>query len=376
VRHRVAPLALALVLAGTGAVASAVGASGGAPSALGVYRGAAAPAEVAGFGVWLGRAPSVALDFLDFSSWSRIEDPSWWASAWSKSPYRVVYSVPLIPATGGTMQAGAGGAYNAHFRLLAESLVRQGQGDAVLRLGWEFNGDWMRWSASGDPDAFAGYWRQVVQTMRAVPGTSFKFDWCPNISHFSGVEASYPGDGYVDYIGMDAYDTWWTEADRTNVVHRWRTMLEQPGGLLWHRDFARAHGKPMTYPEWGLWSRPDGHGGGDNPYYIEKMYEWISQNDVAYHIYFEEDVLDGQHRLMTGRFQAGAAKYRSLFVSGPSAPLPTGSAGVTPGSGGVIVRASSTRPYRKNRRLQAAADPNGPTAQSRGWRHLVHLKQR
>jgi hypothetical protein len=224
----------------------------------------------------------------------------------------VVYSIPLIPNTGGTLQEGAGGAYNVHFRRLAETLVAHGEGDAVLRLGWEFNGDWMPWNARSDPGAYAAYWRQVVQTMRAVSGAQFKFDWCTNLG-WPISNAAYPGDAYVDYIGMDVYDTWWSDAERTNVAQRWQNMLEMQGGLRWHREFARAHGKRMTFPEWGLWIRPDGHGGGDNPYFIERMHEWISENDVAYHMYFEKDLSDGEHRLMAGRFPEGAAAFRSLF---------------------------------------------------------------
>jgi hypothetical protein len=323
----VVPFILSIALAGLGAVGLA---GAGTSTQLGVYRGGGNPGGVAEFGGWLGRAPTIAIDYFASTSWATIENASWAANAWSESPYRVVYSIPLLPDTGGTLREGAGGAYNVHFRRLAETLVAHGEGDAVLRLGWEFNGDWMRWNARSDPGAYAAYWRQVVQTMRAVSGAQFKFDWCPNLGHFGPTEAAYPGDAYVDYIGMDVYDTWWSEAERTNVVRRWQNMLEMQGGLRWHRAFARGHGKPMTFPEWGLWTRPDGHGGGDNPYYIEKMHEWISQNNVAYHMYFEKDLSDGAHRLMAGRFPQGAAAYRSLFGAAPGTQPPVALASRTP----------------------------------------------
>jgi hypothetical protein len=281
-------------------------------ASYGAYVGPFRPATVAEFEEWLGRDLGWALDFLDASNWSSIAAPREWAEAWNDSPYRVVYSIPLIPNTGGTLREGAGGAYNVHFRRLAETLVAHGEGDAVLRLGWEFNGDWMPWNARSDPGAYAAYWRQVVQTMRAVSGAQFKFDWCTNLG-WPISNAAYPGDAYVDYIGMDVYDTWWSEAERTDVVGRWQNMLEMEGGLRWHREFARSHGKLMTFPEWGLWIRPDGHGGGDNPYFIERMHEWISQNDVAYHMYFEKDLSDGEHRLNSGRFPRSQAAFLRLF---------------------------------------------------------------
>ena len=51
-------------------------------------------------------------------------------------------------------------------------------------------------------------------------------------------------------------------------------------------EFARDHGKPFAVPEWGL-VRSTG-GGGDNPFYIQKMYETFVENadDLAYEAYY------------------------------------------------------------------------------------------
>ncbi|WP_206901411.1 hypothetical protein, partial [Listeria monocytogenes] len=40
---------------------------------------------------------------------------------------------------------------------------------------------------------------------------------------------------------------------------------------------------------WGLWKRPDGHGGLDNPYFVQKMHEFIynPDNRVQFAIYFD-----------------------------------------------------------------------------------------
>ena len=317
-------LAVVAAMALMGAFASPAASAPG-QAQLGVYRGGGNTAGVTEFERWLGRDVSVAVDFLAQSSWNDIAAPTWWASRWGATSYRVVYSVPMLPNSGGTLQQGAAGAYNAHFSQLARTLVAHGEGDAVIRLGWEFNGSWMKWNAQSDPAAFVAYWRQVVQTMRAVQGARFSFDWCPNRGRGSvAPDQAYPGDAYVDYIGMDSYDTGWA-AGWQDPVRRWQSTLTEPYGLNWHRQFAGQHGKQMSYPEWGLWIRDDGHGGGDNPYYIQKMREWIVANDVAYHSYFEYDAPDGEHRLMTGQFPQGAAAFRSLFgpgASGGQPPLP------------------------------------------------------
>lgn len=293
---------------------------------LGVYRGAASPGQVGAFGSWLGRAPNYALDFFAGDTWALIESPDWWLNAWQGSPYSVEYSVPIIPATGGSLQEGAAGAYNSHFRKLAQTLVAHGQGNAILRLGWEFNGSWYAWYAGKDPAAFAAYWRQIVDTMRAVsPG--LRFDWNPTLGTAgmsTGVEAAYPGDSYVDYVGTDVYDQSWG-LNYTDPAFRWNEFVTEKNGLNWVASFAAAHGKPITIPEWGLSIRADGHGGGDNAYFIQRMYDWITSHNVAFDMYFEFDASDGAHRLMTAQFPIGSAAYRQLFASASPAPTPPSS---------------------------------------------------
>ena len=223
------------------------------------------------------------------------------------------YSIPIIPSTGGTLQAGAGGDYNSHFVALAHNLIDNGQANATLRLGWEFNGSWYKWSAASDRPSFAAYWRQIVNAMRSVPGQHFEFDWCPTLGKASvAPDRAYPGDAYVDYVGADVYDNSWI-ANYRDPAARWNDFVTQPYGLQWQSDFAAAHGKPMTFPEWGLSTRSDGHGGGDDPYFIQQMYDWIRTHDVAHADYFEYDAPDGRHSLMNGQFPNAAAKFQALF---------------------------------------------------------------
>ncbi|HEV2712784.1 MAG TPA: glycosyl hydrolase, partial [Gaiellaceae bacterium] len=179
-------------------------------SSFGVYRGGGNVAGVTEFEAWVGTKVTWALDFVPGATWADIESPTWAANRWARSKYRTIYSVPLLPASGGSLREGAAGAYNEHFRRLAQTLVATGEGDAVLRLGWEFNGAWFRWSAAHEPAAFASYWRQIVTTMRGVPGAAFRFDWCPILGNGAvAAERAYPGDAYVDYIGLDVYDHDW-----------------------------------------------------------------------------------------------------------------------------------------------------------------------
>jgi hypothetical protein len=303
------------------AFATKPGHAAGGSAALGVYRGAASPGQISAFGTWLGQGPTYALDYLAGDNWATIESPTWWLDGWAGSPYQVVYSVPLIPQTGGSLQQGATGAYNSHFVNLAQTLVSHGDGNATLRLGWEFNGGWYRWAAASNPAAFVAYWRRIVTAMRSV-APNLRFEWCPTLGagqmSSTGVEGAYPGDSYVDFVGMDVYDQAWGPNGSivSDPATRWNMYLTQQNGLDWLASFAGAHRKPIAFPEWGLAVRSDGHGGGDNSYFVQKMYEWITSHNVAYEMYFEFDAPDGYHRLMTGQFPLGAATYRQFFGAG------------------------------------------------------------
>jgi hypothetical protein len=288
-------------------------------SGFGVFVGSGNAGRVQTWSAWVGRATTHVLEFSARSTWADIESPSWWFQSWQGTPYELEYSVPMLPESGTwSVAQGATGAYNPHFRALAETMIQHGEGDATIRLGWEFNGGWYVWNGLSDPASFVAYWRQIVTTMRSVPGAAFTFDWCPALSSPVPLELLYPGDAYVDFIGLDVYDVGYL--DRSDQPGRWATLVHMPYGLRWHRDFARAHGKPMTFPEWGLWGTGTNGGGGDNAYFIERMYEWVNQPGVAWHMYFEFDAPDGEHTLMSGRFPQGAARFRELFRSPPATP--------------------------------------------------------
>ena len=75
------------------------------------------------------------------------------ADGWTGTPYTLSLGVPVIPTDSagnpqGTLARGATGAYNAHFVMLAQTLVAAGESNAYLRLGWEFDGGWTSWNAT------------------------------------------------------------------------------------------------------------------------------------------------------------------------------------------------------------------------------------
>ena len=182
-----------------------------------------------------------------------------------------------------TLQASANGSNDGAFTVAATYLKNGGFPNAVIRLGWEFDGGWMPWSSPGNEALWVQAYRHVHDVFRAVsPG--FKFDWNGDSGYLQGQTAAYPGDSYVDVVGIDLYDkgmggaTAWNSSTRSwsDPNAAWSRILPN---LQWQRDFAVSHGKPVSYPEWGL----DGvnatatyNVGGDNPTFISGMYDWMT----------------------------------------------------------------------------------------------------
>jgi len=294
---------------------------------LGVFRGTSR-SQVRAFERWSGVDVDYVMDYSARDTWQEIADPQYMLDEWRDSGYRPVYAVAMLPATGSvSMAAGARGEYDRYFRQLARNLVRADQADAILRIGWEFNVSVSTWRV-GEPAVYRAYWRHAVAAMRSVPGQRFEFDWNVNASNTQIDAARYwPGDDVVDYVGVDVYDLGWVPGtypypDPCGAVCRlahqqaaWDEILGGRRGLAFWSDFAKAHGKPMSLPEWGLWRRDDGHGGGDNPYFIEQMHAFLTDpaNNVAYQGYFEENVAEmgDYHRLRT--MSAAGATFRHLF---------------------------------------------------------------
>jgi hypothetical protein len=258
-------------------------------------------------GAWRGAPVTIVSTYLNHETWSDIATPNWWLRSVRPLTARgvpLVLGVPLLLSRGETFAQGASGAYDRDFRSLAGHLVRAGDSDAILRLGWEFNGSWFPWSlsAQGDdsPGEFVAYWRRVVTLMRSVRGAAFRFVWNVNNGP-EPVDATraYPGSAYVDYVGVDAYDNGYHVSA---AAARWNQIINQPRGLNYWLRFARRHDKPLAIPEWGVGNA------GDDPYYVRKMYAWMKSNRIGFESFF-----DYHESLTSGAYPRAAAQYRALW---------------------------------------------------------------
>jgi hypothetical protein len=256
---------------------------------------------------WLNQKPSsvIAVDFYGEETWEQFLAFTWVPGVWKKlNPARnVVWSMPLTMK--GTQLADvAFGKHDLEFESAARTIA-EAQPKAIIRLGWEMNLEQSNWFAKGREADFIAAYRHVADIFRKHSG-AFTFDWCPGWGpQEMPADLAYPGDDVVDYIGLDVYDFKFEGTPE----ERWQTFyLKAPFALEWHREFAGRHNKPMSYPEWGVGNF------GDNPYFIQKMHEWFTENRdrIAYAGYFNVDGL-WPTQIDTGRFPQSEKLFRNLF---------------------------------------------------------------
>lgn len=271
------------------------------------------------FGAFAGSAPGTVLDFAANDSWTNITGPNWLLNPWIGNSARLEYSLPMMPAGNQyTLNDCASGSYNVYWKQTAQSLVSHDQADAIVRPGWEFNGTWYQWSAKNNIAAYVGCFKQIVTTMRSAVGQHFAFDWNPNLGgNAFPAEQAYPGDAYVDYVGVDIYDTSWAYYPSSQLATAqaaaWNDDLNGNHGLAFWSAFTASHHKKMAITEWGVSHQSDGHGGNDDPAFIDHMFDFITNpaNNVAYAHYFDWTSSVGDHKLTgTTAFPASAAEYQ------------------------------------------------------------------
>ncbi len=107
----------------------------------------------------------------------------------------------------------AAGGWDSYLREWAQAARAFGK-SVLIRWGHEFNGYWYDWSVpanDNDPNKFIQAWRHVHDIFTDEGATNVKWVWCPY--HLSNPDEpwndpllAYPGDEYVDWVGLDGYN--------------------------------------------------------------------------------------------------------------------------------------------------------------------------
>lgn len=96
----------------------------------------------------------------------------------------------------------------------------------MIRFAQEMNGNWYPWGSTfNSPEDYVLAFRHVHEIFDSIGATNLTWVWSPNEAYFDQrvpyahqIEAFYPGDDYVDWVGFSAFN--WAGSYKHNV---WRS---------------------------------------------------------------------------------------------------------------------------------------------------------
>lgn len=175
--------------------------------------------------------------------------------------------------------------------------IKKLKGVVFIRIGNEMNGEWTKWSYKytyNDSDMYKMAFIYVVNFFRKKSCKNVYFVWNPNnlsVPNYSwnNAEVYYPGDAYVDIIGLTAYNFGDTEYSKFQY-------FDELYNDLYRENILHHPKKPMIIGEFASVNK-----GGDRALFIKDMFQklkkkyknikliiWFSQNDGEY----EFDILN------------------------------------------------------------------------------------
>jgi hypothetical protein len=276
----------------------------GDPDASNATVQAAFEARLQSFTKALGATPTMINSYLDYtqpmSTW--ISSASWQAWSNANTP-GVVAMTPVIgfplatvasgsPSADAQFQAFAAGQNDTLIAGVVQAWTAQGYHSLIVRIGWEMNiaGPSYAGSDSKSQSDWKAAFRHVATVLRqkaAANGASMQIVWNPNETNYASVSATkslYPGDPYVDIVGVDMCAGLYPFTDGNGAFHDWVTGQEDyslsefigrpgnrwhywnwPAATEWSLDgsgghsqsmlsliaFAQAHHKAFALPEIG-----------------------------------------------------------------------------------------------------------------------------
>lgn len=186
--------------------------------------------------------------------------------------------IPMITWWGTTYASINDGSQDALIHRAAHSLKAFAK-PVYLRWAAEMNGDWFAWGGpenGNDPSGFVAAWRRIHDIFAADGVTNVSWVWAPNAdSSPGGVDTSswnnwrnyYPGDAYVDWVGIDGYN-WGT----TLCAACWQSFGEIMDPI--YRDYGAR--KPIMVAE-----TASTESGGNKAAWIGAMRTWVKSHPAV-----------------------------------------------------------------------------------------------
>lgn len=163
----------------------------------------------------------------------------------------------------------------------------------MVRWGHEFNGNWYPWGIANnnsDPTLYVRAYRHVHDLVVAAGATNVQWVWCFNNgstpdSSFNDPAQSYPGDAYVDWVGIDGYN-WGLGPSWDPTGDHW-TSFDSMFASAYAKARAIAPHRPVMIGEVG--SSEDG---GNKAQWISDMSTALQSGrypDLKELVYFDQD---------------------------------------------------------------------------------------
>jgi mannan endo-1,4-beta-mannosidase len=276
--------------------------------------GPVAGAETAAVTDSVGVVPSVLLSFHDFADIPPIGQLNSVAETGADSvltwePWRHVggedYDREAFP-----MAAIAAGAFDDYLYRWADELVAHGS-TVYLRFAHEPNGTWYPWSPAGgtEPETYVAAWRHVHDLFASKGASNVKWVWAPNVpvpQEDRPMRQWYPGDDYVDVLGVDGYN-WGTSTPEQSWIGPSDLFDSSLDALR-----AISSDKPILITEVG-----SAEAGGSKADWIAELIPYlVEQPNVAGFVWFDQDK-ETDWRLSSSA-EAAAAMARALGKAGLS----------------------------------------------------------
>lgn len=196
----------------------------------------------------------------------------------------------------------ANGEYDAYFSNWADRLKTFLSGpDGVygtsddrrvyIRLGHEMNGDWYPWGAAmgnNSPSDYVNMWKHVKNILdsKKLDANHVQWVWCVinvDIGGYSA-ESFYPGDDYVNWIGIDGYN-WGNSLSPSS----WKTPEQVFGSMI--RRMRAMTNKPITIPEVGSTTyTTSGNNTEAKLQWIDDALKYIVAQNIKMIVWFNEDI--------------------------------------------------------------------------------------
>jgi beta-mannanase len=270
---------------------------------IGTYAGSTseATASVDAMERWLGRPLDVQ---HVFTSWDVERETTTYLfedvlpSIWTAGRTPMVTWEPFTPVPASTpddiLDRILAGDYDEYIRTWGRHLASglrgpDGAGDRqlVLRLAHEANGDWYPWSPEDDGAGYVSMWRHVRDLVAEVLEDEARVQWVWSVNHVDVgrvvLEELFPGDDYVDLLGVDGFN--W------GATREWSTW--QSPAAVFGEAFSRLDSLaalPVWITEVGCTSATEN---GVSPRrkneWIETAFEWFTDGGVETVCWFDVD---------------------------------------------------------------------------------------